>query len=80
MEEGLSWWLTKICTTPARKSDLGTFLEVRNAFRVAGATITGTGACEGCKNVGRRGGFEEGLKRCFLRARRRDLALYDVDV
>ena len=38
------------------------------------------GVREGCKNVGRRGGFEEGLKRCVSRGRRRDFALCDVDV
>ena len=26
--------------------------------------VAGAGVREGCKNVGRRGGFEEGLKRC----------------
>ena len=35
---------------------------------------------EGCKNVGRRGGFEEGPKRCFSRSRRKDFVLCDVDV
>ena len=32
------------------------------------------------EKVGRRGGFEEGLKRCVSRGRRRDFALCDVDV
>ena len=32
------------------------------------------------QNVGRRGGFEEGLKRCVSRGRRSDFALCDVDV
>ena len=40
----------------------------------------GAGVREGCKNVGRRGGFEEGLKRCVSRGRRSDFALCDVDV
>ena len=44
-------------------------------FRVAGA-----GVREGCENVGRRGGFEEGLKGCVSRGRRSDFALCDVDV
>ena len=32
--------------------------------------MAGAGVREGCKNVGRRGGFEEGLKRCVSRGRR----------
>ena len=32
------------------------------------------------KNVGRRGGFEEGRKRCFSRGRRSDFVLCDVGV
>ena len=36
-------------------------------------------SCEGCKNVGRRGGFDEGLKRCVSRGRRRDFLFCDVD-
>ena len=55
---------------------LRTFLEVENAFRVAGANVAkyvaGAGAREGCKNVGRSSGFEEGPKRCFSHGRRRD--------
>ena len=42
---------------PLKHQLLGTVLEVQIAFRVAGA-----GVREGCKNVGRRGGFEEGPK------------------
>ena len=35
--------------------------------------MTGAGVREGCKNVGRRGGFEEGSKRCFFsRGKRKD--------
>ena len=33
-------------------------------FRLAAKYAAGAGVREGCKNVGRRGGFEEGLKRC----------------
>ena len=64
---------------------LGTFLEVESPFCVAGAG--NSTACkihgrrrEGCKNVGRHGGFEEGLKRCVSRGRRRDFVVCDVDV
>ena len=42
--------------------------------------VAGAGVREGCKNVGRRGGFEEGLERFVLRGRRSDFALCDVDV
>ena len=42
--------------------------------------VAGAGVGEGCKNVGRRGGFEESLKRCVSRGRRSDFALCDVDV
>ena len=42
--------------------------------------MAGAGVREGRKNVGRRGGFEEGLKRCVPRGRRRDFVLSDVDV
>ena len=48
-------------------------------FRVAGAGMSTRWkipgrrrSSEGCKNVGRRGGFEEGLKRCVSRGRRSD--------
>ena len=37
-------------------------------------------AREGCKNVGRRGGFEKAPKRCFSRGRHKDFVLCDVDV
>ena len=36
-------------------------------FRHVAKYVAGAGVREGCKNVGRRGGFEEGSKRCFLR-------------
>ena len=42
--------------------------------------VAGAGVREGCKNVGRRGGFEEGLKRCVSRGRRKDFVLWEVDV
>ena len=42
--------------------------------------MAGAGVREGCKNVGRRGGFEEGLKRYVSRGKRRDFVLCDVDV
>ena len=49
-------------------------------FRHVAKYVAGAGVREGCKNVGRRGGFEEGLKRCVSRGRRRDLVVCDVDV
>ena len=49
------------------------------AFRQV-AYAGGAGVREGCKNVGRRGGFEEGLKRFVSRGRRKDFVLCDVDV
>ena len=90
--------LRKICTTPARESDLevkivkkltvsGRFLRFKvcfawqtQGFRHVAKYVAGAGVREGCKNVGRRGGFEEGLKRCVSRGRRSDFALCDVDV
>ena len=48
--------------------------------RVALKYVAGAGVREGCKNVGRRGGFEEGLKRCVSHGRRRDFVVCDVDV
>ena len=42
--------------------------------------MAGAGVREGCKNVGRRGGFEEAPKRCVSRGRRRDFVVCDVDV
>ena len=49
-------------------------------FRQVAKYVAGAGVREGCKNVGRRGGFEEGPKRCVSRGRRRDFVLCDVDV
>ena len=49
-------------------------------FRRVAKYVAGAGVRKGCKNVGRRGGFEEGLKRCVSRGKRSDFALCDVDV
>ena len=49
-------------------------------FRRVAKYLAGAGVCEGCENVGRRGEFQEGLKRCFSRGRPRDFVLYDVRV
>ena len=49
-------------------------------FRRVAKYVAGAGVREDGKNVGRRGGFEEGLKRCGLRGRRSDFVLCDVDV
>ena len=38
-------------------------------FRDVSKCVAGAGVCEGCKNVGRRGGFEEAPKRCISRGR-----------
>ena len=77
--------LRKICATPARAIDLEVKIIVVFAWQAQGLRrvakyVAGAGVREGCENVGRRGGFGEGLKRCFSRGRRRDLALCDVDV
>ena len=44
------------------------------------AGVASAGVPEGCKNVGRRGGFEEGLQRCFSCGRRTDFVLSEVGV
>ena len=49
-------------------------------FRHVAIYVAGAGVRQGRKNVGRRGGFEEGLKRCVSRGRRRDFVVCDVDV
>ena len=49
-------------------------------FRHVAKYVACAGVREGCKNVGRRGGFEEGLKRCGSRGRRKVFVLCDVDV
>ena len=49
-------------------------------FRHVAKYVAGAGVREGCKNVGRRGGFEEAPKQCVSRGRRNDFALCDVDV
>ena len=71
---------------------LGTFLEVQSAFRVAGAGISTRCKMQNtwqpqdfvrvAENVGRRrrGGFEEGPKRCVSRGRRKDFGLCEIDV
>ena len=63
------FWRFKVC-----------FAWQAQGFRRVAKYVAGAGIHEGCKKVGRRGGFEEGLKRCLSRGRRRDLALCDVDV
>ena len=49
-------------------------------FQLVAQYAAGAGVREGCKNVGRRGGFEEGPKRCFSRGRRKDFKLSGIDV
>ena len=49
-------------------------------FRQVAKYAAGAGVREGCKNVGRSGGFEEVLKRCVSRGMRKDFVLCDVDV
>ena len=49
-------------------------------FRHVAKYVAGAGVREGCKKVGRRGGFEDGRTRCVLRGRRSDFALCAVDV
>ena len=49
-------------------------------FRYVSKCVAGAVVCEGCKNVGRRGGFEEAPKRCVSRGRGKDFVLCDVDV
>ena len=49
-------------------------------FRQVAIYEAGAKVREGCKNVGRRAGFEEGLNRCVSRGRRKDFVLCDVDV
>ena len=64
--------LLKVCTTLWRESDLEV-KTIKNwrfwTFKLRFAA--GAGVRQGCKDVGRRGGFQEGPKRCFLRSRRR---------
>ena len=56
------------------------FARQAQGFRHVAKYVAGAGAREGCKNVGRRGGFEEGPKRCVSRGRRNDFVLCAVDV
>ena len=45
------------------------------AVRHVAKYVAGAGVREGCKNVGRRGGFEEAPKRFVSRGRRKDFVL-----
>ena len=49
-------------------------------FRDVSKCVAGAGVREGCKIVGRRGGFEEAPKQCVSRGRRNDFVFCDVDV
>ena len=55
------------------------FVWQAQGFRYVSKCVAGAGVREGCKNVGRRGGFEEARKRCVSRGRGRDFVLCDVD-
>ena len=66
--------LTKICTTRVRDVFGGWKCFSLQNTRQAQEFVRVP------KNVGRRGGFEEGLKGCFLRGRRNDFVFCDVDV
>ena len=48
-------------------------------FRYVSKCVAGARVREGCKNVGRRGGFEEARKRCVSGGRCMDFVLCDVD-
>ena len=56
------------------------FAWLAQGFRQVAKYVAGAGVREGRKTIGRRGGFEEGLKRFVSRGRRRDFVLCDVDV
>ena len=77
-----SIWKSKSLKTDG----LGTFLEVQSDFRVAGAGISTRCKIRGRRRGSsglqkrRRGGFEEGLKRCVSRGTRKDFVHCDVDV
>ena len=47
-------------------------------FRHVAKYVAGAGVRQGRKNVGMRGGFEEGLKRCVSRGRRMDFVVCDA--
>ena len=49
-------------------------------FRHVAKHVAGAGVREGCKNVGRRVGFEEAPKRCVSRGRPNDFALCDMSM
>ena len=64
------FWRFKVC-----------FVWQAQGFRHVAKFVAGAGVREDCKNVGRRrGGFEEGPKRCFSRGKRRDSVLCHVGV
>ena len=63
------FWRLKVC-----------FAWQAQGFRHVAKYVAGAGIREGCKNVGKRGGFEEAPKRCFSRGRRKDFVFCDVDV
>ena len=78
-----SYLKVKSVKTPGARGVFGgskCFSHGRRRDRYVAKYVAGAGVREGCKNVGRRGGFEEGLKRCFSHGRHRDLVLCDVDV
>ena len=49
-------------------------------FRRVAKYAAGAGVREGCKNVGRRGGFEAGPTGCFSRGKRKSFGLFEIDV
>ena len=61
--------------TCARK--LTVFAWQAQAFRQVAIYAAGTGIREGCKNIGRRGGFEEGLNPFVSYGRCKDFVLCD---
>ena len=56
------------------------FARQAQGFRHAATCVAGAGVREGCKSIGRRGGFEEGSQRCISCGRRRDFMFCGVDV
>ena len=76
-------WKSKSLNTDG----VGTFLRFKMLFACqphkfghVAKYVGGAGVREGCKNVGRRGGFEAGLKQCVSHNRCREFVLCDVDV
>ena len=49
-------------------------------FRYVSKCVAGAGVCEGCKNGGRRGGFEEAPKRCVSRGRGKDFSCFAMSM